>query len=315
MEYRTLGKSGLQVSALGLGCNNLGRQVDMPTTQAIIDKCLEYGMTFFDTADVYGAEKGKSEEFLGRALKAHRRDVVIATKGGAPMGEGPYGSGASRRYLMNALEDSLRRLDTDYIDLYQVHQFDPRTPLEETLRTLDDMVRSGKVRYVGCSNHSGVQIADAAAVAAREHFTPYISAQNRYNMLERQIERDVVPASLEHGLGVLPYYPLCAGLLTGKYSADFTPEGTRLTSGIRFYDGILENADFPLIDRLTKFAEDRDHTLLELAIGWLASQPAVGSVITGATRVEQIEQNLQSCDWRLTPEEMKQVDELYAVPA
>jgi aryl-alcohol dehydrogenase-like predicted oxidoreductase len=315
MEYRNLGNSGLIVSALGLGTNNIGRQVDMPTTQAIVDKCLEYGMTYFDTADVYGAERGKSEEFLGRALKPHRRDVVIATKGSGAMGDGPYWSGASRRYLMDALDASLRRLDTDYIDLYQIHFPDPKTPTEETLRALDDMVRSGKVRYVGCCNYSGLEIADAAAVAAREHLTPFISAQNRYNMIERDVEKDVVPASLEHGLGVVPFYPLLAGLLTGKYRRDYTPEGTRLTSGIHFYAGILENADYDLIQRLTDFAEERGHALLELSIGWLASQPAVGTVITGATRVEQIEQNLQSCEWRLTPEELKQVDELCGVAA
>ena len=315
MEYKNLGNSGLIVSALGLGTNNIGRQVDMAGTQAIVDKCLEYGMTFFDTADVYVAERGKSEEFLGQALKPHRRDVVIATKGSGPMGEGPYWSGGSRRYLMDALEASLRRLDTGYIDLYQIHFHDPKTPIEETLRALDDMVRSGKVRYVGCSNHSAVQIADAAAVADREHLTHFISAQNRYNLLERGIEKEVVPVSMQNGLGLLPFYPLSAGLLTGKYRADYTPEGTRLTSGIRFYAGILENADFPLIDRLTDFAQERDHTLLELAIGWLASQPVVGSVITGATRVEQIEQNLQSCEWRLTQDELTKVDELCSVAA
>jgi len=316
MEYRNLGSSGLQVSALGLGCNNIGRQVDQAGTQAIVDMCFEYGMTFFDTADVYGAEKGRSEEFLGRALKPHRRDVVIATKGSGVMGPGPYWSGASRRYLLDALDASLRRLDTDYIDLYQVHFPDPKTPIEETLRALDDMVRSGKVRYVGCSNYSGVQIADAAAAAAREHLTPFVSAQNRYNLLERDIERDVVPACLDHGLGLLPFYPLAAGLLTGKYRAgEPPPEGTRLTSGISFYQGVLENADFGLIERLTDFARERGHTLLELAIGWLASQPAVGSVITGATRVDQIEQNLKSCEWRLTPEELTQIDELAGVAA
>jgi aryl-alcohol dehydrogenase-like predicted oxidoreductase len=316
MEYKNLGNSGLQVSALGLGCNNIGRQVDQVGTQAIVDLCLDRGMTFFDTADVYGAERGRSEEYLGRALKQHRRDVVIATKGSGAMGEGPYWSGASRRYLMDALDASLRRLDTDYIDLYQVHFPDPRTPIEETLRTLDDMVRSGKVRYVGCSNYSGVQIADAAAVAAREHLTPLISAQNRYNMLERGVEKDVIPASLEHGLGVLPFYPLAAGLLTGKYRAgEPPPEGTRLTSGIHFYDGVLDNADFPLLERLTDFAQERGHTLLELAIGWLASQPAVGSVMTGATRVEQIEQNIKSSEWRLTHLELNQIDELMRVAA
>jgi aryl-alcohol dehydrogenase-like predicted oxidoreductase len=313
MEYRNLGNSGLQVSAIGLGTNNIGRQVDMAGTQAIVDKCIEHGVTLFDTADVYGAERGRSEEFLGRALKPHRRNIVLATKGSGRMGDGPYMAGTSRRYLMQALEASLRRLNTDYIDLYQVHFPDPQTPLEETLRALDDMVRSGKVRYVGCSNYSGLEIANAAAIAEREHLTPLISAQNRYNLLERDIERDVVPAALQHGLGVLPFYPLSAGLLTGKYRRDHTPEGTRLTSGIHFYAGILESADWDKIERLTDFAAERGRSLLELAIGWLASQPAVGSVITGATRVEQIEANILAGTWRLTREELRQVDEICGV--
>ncbi|HWC30431.1 MAG TPA: aldo/keto reductase, partial [Dehalococcoidia bacterium] len=272
----------------------------------------ELGMTLFDGADVYGTERGRGEEVLGRALKPYRRDIVLATKGGGRMGDGPYMAGASRRYLMDALEASLRRLDTDYIDLYQVHFPDSATPIEETLRALDDMVRSGKVRYVGCSNYSGLQLAEAAAVWQREHLTPLISAQNRYNLLERDIERDVVPAAMQYGMGVLPFYPLSAGLLTGKYLRDKTPEGTRLTSGIHFYDGILENADYSKIERLTDFAAERGHSLLELAIGWLASQPAVGSVITGATKVEQIEQNGLAGDWRLTQDELRKVDELCA---
>jgi aryl-alcohol dehydrogenase-like predicted oxidoreductase len=313
MEYRNLGNSGLIVSVVGLGCNNIGRQVDQAGTNAIVARCLDLGMTLFDTADVYGAERGCSEEYLGRALKPHRRNVVLATKGSGRMGEGPYMAGASRRYLMDALEASLRRLDTDYIDLYQVHFPDPSTPIEETLRALDDMVRSGKVRYVGCSNFSGLELAEAAAIWQREHLTPLISAQNRYNLLERDIERDVVPACLQHGMGVLPFYPLASGLLTGKYQPDQpTPEGTRLTSGIHFYAGVLENADYDLLARLTDFAAERGRSLLELAIGWLASQPAVGSVITGATRVEQIEQNGLAGDWRLTPDELRQVDALCA---
>jgi aryl-alcohol dehydrogenase-like predicted oxidoreductase len=192
-----------------------------------------------------------------------------------------------------------------------VHFPDPSTPIEETLRALDDMVRSGKVRYVACCNFSGLEIAEAAAVWQREHLSPLISAQNRYNMLERDIEQDVVPAAERHGLAILPFYPLASGLLTGKYQpGQPTPTGTRLTSGIHFYDGVLENADYPKLARLTDFAAERGHSLLELAIGWLASQPAVGSVITGATRVEQIEQNGLAGDWRLTADELRQVDKL-----
>ena len=311
MEYRNLGRSGLQVSAVGLGCNNIGRQVDQAGTVDIVNKCVEMGITYFDTADVYGAERGRSEEFLGKALKPHRRNVVLATKGSGRMGEGPYWAGNSRRYLMDALDASLRRLDTDYVDLYELHFPDPRTPIEETLRALEDMVRSGKVRYVGCCNFSLAQVCEAAAASGAAHTVSFVSAQNRYNLLEREIRDELIPACERLGMGILPYYPLASGLLTGKYRRDEpTPQGTRLTSGIHFYAGVLESADYDLLDRLTAFAAERGHSLLELAIGWLASQPAVGSVMTGATRVEQIEQNAKAGDWRLTSEEMKEVDSL-----
>ncbi len=308
MEYKNLGRSGLIVSALGLGCNNLGRQVDEAGTKAIVDKCVEMGITYFDGADVYGAPPGRSEEVLGKALKPYRRNVVLATKGTGRMGEGPGWSGASRRYLMDALDASLRRLDTDYIDLYQLHFPDANTPIEETLRALDDMVRSGKVRYVGCCNFSAWQVVEAAWTSKTEHLVPLVSAQNRYNMLERDIEKELIPAAQKYGLGILPFYPLAAGLLTGKYTRDHTPQGTRLTSGIHFYDGVLANANYDLLENLTTYAQERGHSLLELAIGWLASNPAVSCVMTGATKVEQIEANALASDWRLTPEEMTEVN-------
>jgi aryl-alcohol dehydrogenase-like predicted oxidoreductase len=227
------------------------------------------------------------------------------------MGEGPYWAGASRRYLMDALDASLRRLGTDYVDLYEIHFPDPATPIEETLRALEDMVRSGRVRYAGCCNYSVDQVCEAAAVSEEEHLISFVSAQNRYNLLERDIRADLIPACERLGIGVLPFYPLASGLLTGKYRrGEPPPTGTRLTSGIHFYDGVLANADWDLIERLTGFAAERGHTILELAIGWLASQPAVACVMTGATRVEQIEENAKSGDWRLTPEEMQQVDEI-----
>jgi aryl-alcohol dehydrogenase-like predicted oxidoreductase len=311
MEYRNLGRSGLQVSAVGLGCNNIGRQVDQENANAIVDKCVEMGITLFDGADVYGSERGRGEEVLGKALKPHRRNVVLATKGSGRMGDGPYWSGASRRYLMDALDASLKRLDTDYIDLYQVHFPDPATPIDETLRALEDTVRSGRVRYAGCSNYSVAQLTEAAVVAQREGLPLFASAQNRYNLLERDIRRDFIPACEKLGIGVLPFYPLASGLLTGKYRAsEPPPEGTRLTSGIHFYDGVLANADYATIGKLTEFAAERGHSILELAIGWLASQPAIGSVMTGATRVEQIEANAKAGNWRLTPQEMQAVDEL-----
>ena len=313
MEYRNLGRTGLQVSAVGLGCNNIGRQVDQEGANAIINKCVEMGITLFDGADVYGAQPGRGEEVLGAALKPHRRNVVLATKGSGRMGEGPYWSGASRRYLMDALDASLKRLGTDYVDLYQVHFPDPSTPIDETLRALQDMVASGRVRYVGCSNYSVAQLSEAAVVAQREGLPMFASAQNRYNLLERDMRRDFVPLCERLGIGVLPFYPLASGLLTGKYRAgEPPPPGTRLTSGIHFYAGVLDNADYVTIGKLTDFAAERGHSILELAIGWLASQPAIGSVITGATKVEQIEANAKAGDWRLTPDEMQQIDELVA---
>jgi aryl-alcohol dehydrogenase-like predicted oxidoreductase len=311
VEYRNVGRSGLQVSAVGLGCNNIGRQVDQAGANAIVNKCVEMGITYFDGADVYGSEPGRGEEVLGRALKPHRRNVVLATKASGRMGQGPYWAGASRRYLMDALDASLRRLGTDYVDLYQVHFPDPRTPIDETLRALDDMVGSGRVRYAGCCNFSANQVWEAAAAGRAGSLISFVSAQNRYNLLEREIRRDLIPACERLGIGVLPFYPLASGLLTGKYRRDQPPPaGTRLTSGIHFYEGVLANADWTVIERLTDFAAERGHTILELAIGWLASQPAVACVMTGATHVEQIEQNAKSGDWRLTPEEMQQVDEI-----
>jgi aryl-alcohol dehydrogenase-like predicted oxidoreductase len=312
MEYRNLGRSGLQVSAVGLGCNNIGRQVDQDGANAIINKCVEMGITYFDGADVYGSERGRGEEVLGKALKPHRRNVVLSTKASGRMGEGPYWAGASRKYLMDALDASLRRLGTDYVDLYQIHFPDPRTPIDETLRAMEDMVRSGKVRYVGCCNFSVAQVCEAAAASQSSHTISFISSQNRYNLLEREIRADLIPACERLGMGILPFYPLASGLLTGKYSRDHTPEGTRLTSGIHFYAGVLESADYDLLDNLTAFAVEHDHSLLELAIGWLASQPAVGSVMTGATRVEQIEANAKAGDWRLTSAEMAEVDSILA---
>lgn len=310
MEYRNLGNSGLQVSLVGLGCNNFGMRLDAAGTKAVVEKCLEVGITFFDTADVYG--RGLSEEYLGAALKGHRRNVVIATKSVSPMGEGPYWGGASRRYLMDALDDCLRRLDTDYIDLYQMHRPDPRTPIEETLRALDDMVRSGKVRYIGNSNYSGWQIVEAAWVAKTEHLTPFISAQNQYNLLERGIERDVVPAAQKYGLGILPYFPLASGFLTGKYRpGQPAPEGARLSGpmGAR----VLNDRNYEMLTKLEDFAQESGHTMLELAMSWLASKPYIGSVIAGATRPEQVEANAKAVGWKMTAEEMAKVDEIMGV--
>lgn len=314
MEYRNLGASGLQVSAVGLGCNNFGMRIDAGQTRAVVDAAIDAGINFFDTADIYGG-RGKSEEFLGAALQGHRRDVVVATKFFAPMGEGPLWGGASRRYIFEAVEASLRRLGTDYIDLYQVHFPDVKTPLEETMRALDDVVRSGKVRYIGCSNFAAWQVVDCQWIARTKHLMPFISAQNQYNLLDRHVERELAPACQAHGLGILPYFPLASGFLTGKYRpGEAAPEGTRLAAMGDRAKTTLSDANFAVLTKLEDFARQRGHTMLDLAIGWLASHPFVPSVIAGATKPEQVETNARAGEWRLTPEEMAEVDKITRRP-
>jgi len=312
MEYRNLGNSGLIFSAVGLGCNNFGGRTDAVQTGAVVNKCIEMGITLFDTADLYS--RGKSEEFMAPHLKPHRHDVVIATKSVGPMGEGPYWRGASRKYLMDALDACLRRLDTDYIDLYQLHMPDARTPIEETLRTLDDMVRSGKVRYVGCSNYSGWQLVESMWIAKTEHLEPFVSAQNQYSLLERAIETELVPAASKYKVGILPYFPLASGFLTGKYQREAPmPEGARLSAPNSPFAGrVLTDANYDALDKLKEFAEARGHTMVELAFSWLASKPYVGSVIAGATRPEQVVENAQAADWKLTAEDYQTIDDILA---
>ena len=308
MEYKNLGRSGLQVSVVGLGCNNFGMRCDYDQSQAVVHKALDEGITLFDTADVYGGQ-GKSEEFLGKILKGKRNDVVIATKWGMKMGEGPHKSGASRKYIVAAVEDSLRRLDTDYIDLYQLHRPDTTTPIEETLRALDDLVSSGKVRYIGHSNFAGWQATEAHFVAQREHLTPFISAQNEYSLLERRIENELVPACNAYGVSILPFFPLASGFLTGKYrQGQDLPAGTRLANAAPMASRILTEKNYEMLAKLEDFAEARGKTMVDLAIGWLASLPHVGSVIAGATKPEQITQNVAAGNWKLTAEELAEVD-------
>ncbi|TPW00817.1 MAG: oxidoreductase, aryl-alcohol dehydrogenase like protein [Alphaproteobacteria bacterium] len=308
MEYRNLGASGLQVSAVGLGCNNFGRRCDAAQTKTVVEKAIELGVTFFDTADIYGP-RGVSEEYLGAALKEHRRNVVIATKFAGPMGDGPLWGGASRRYIFEAVDASLRRLGADYIDLYQIHFPDVNTPIEETMRALDDVVRAGKARYIGCSNFASWQVVESQWVARGQHLTPFVSAQNQYNLLDRRIERELAPACQKYGLGVLPYFPLANGFLTGKYRpGEPPPEGTRLAAMQgRGAEQTLTDANYELLGKLESFARERAHSMLDLAIGWLASQPFVSSVIAGATKPEQIEQNVAAAAWKLTGEEMADV--------
>jgi len=308
VEYRNLGDSGLKISLAGLGCNNFGMRCDPEQSRAVVHRALDEGVTFFDTADIYG-NRGGSEESLGKALGKRRREVVVATKFGMPMGAGPYDRGASRRYLMAAAEASLRRLDTDYLDLYQLHQPDPDTPQEETLAALDDLVRAGKVRYLGNSNFSGWQVADADWISRTRSFARYVSAQNQYNLLDRRIERDLLPACQKFGLGMLPYFPLASGFLTGKYRRGAEPpEGTRLAVMQPIAKQVMTEQNFATLERLEEFARGRGHTLVELATSWLACQPVVSSVISGATRPEQVTENVKACGWKLTDEERKQVD-------
>jgi aryl-alcohol dehydrogenase-like predicted oxidoreductase len=312
MEYRNLGRSGLQVSIVGLGCNNFGMRVDLEGTRAIVAKCLEVGINLFDTADIYGGA-GKSEEFLGQALAGHRDEAVIATKFGGKMGEGPHRSGASRKYIVAECEASLRRLGTDHIDLYQVHFPDVKTPIDETLRALDDLVRAGKVRYIGNSNFAGWQIAEADFLARQAGATPFISAQNEYNLLVRDVEKEVVPACERFGLGMLPYFPLASGFLTGKYrQGQELPADSRFAAwgGARgaFVQRTMNDRNFEILQKLEAFAGERGHTVHDLAMSWLACKPVTGSVIAGATKPEQVAQNAAAAEWKLTAEEMAEVD-------
>ncbi|GAB3798386.1 aldo/keto reductase [Micromonospora zhanjiangensis] len=315
MTYRRLGDSGLVVSAVGIGCNNFGRKLDADGTRAVVDAALNAGINFFDTADIYGEPHGGSEELLGAALKGRRDDVVVATKFGMDMDgmNGPdHGARGARRYVVRAVEASLRRLGTDHIDLYQMHEPDPGTPIEETLRALDDLVRAGKVRYLGNSNFAGWQIADADWTAQAAGLTRFVSAQNHYSLLERTVETEVVPACERFGLGLLPFFPLANGLLTGKYRRDEQPPaGSRLAGGGR-YAQRLAAADWDTIEAIGAYAAERDLTMLQVAIGGLAAQPAVTSVIAGATTADQVRANAAAGSWQPSDEDLAALREILA---
>jgi len=307
MEIRNVGKSGLRVSAVGLGCNNFGR-LDIESSRKVVHRALDLGITLFDTADIYG-NKGGSEEQLGEILGARRKDIVLATKFGMAMSD--IQQGASRRYILQAVEDSLRRLKTDWIDLYQLHQPDPLTPIEETLRTLDDLIRAGKVRYAGCSNLKAWQVADAHWTAKTQGFNRFISAQDEYSMLVRDAERELIPALEVKGMGLLPYFPLASGMLTGKYRhGGELPAGTRMALMKRFTDRYMTEENWAIVDRLQAFCDARGHTLLELAFSWLLSRPSLASVIAGATKPEQIEMNAKAADWKLSAHDLAEIDKI-----
>jgi aryl-alcohol dehydrogenase-like predicted oxidoreductase len=309
MRYRPLGSSGLLVSVVGLGCNNFGSRVDLEGTRAVVTAALDNGITLFDTADTYG-NKGGSETLLGHILRTRRDDVVLATKFGNDMG-GAYGpdfnARASRRYIRKAVEGSLRRLQTDYIDLFQLHAPDAFTPIEETLAALEEIVRDGKVRYVGSSNLVAWQIADAEWTARASGTIRFISAQNHYNLLERSIEAELIPAAQKYGIGVLPYFPLANGILTGKYTRDSQPSpGTRLAGR----QDELTDEIFDRVEALETFARERGRSLLDVAIGGLAAQPAVTSVITGATTAEQIRANAVAGEWQPRADDLAVLDKI-----
>ncbi len=308
MQYRRLGDSGLKVSLVGLGCNNFGRRLDRECTERVVHTALDSGITLFDTADVYSA--GASEEYLGAALGSRRNDIIVATKFRSPMGEGPYTQGGSRRYIVRALEDSLRRLGTEYIDLYQMHSPDNDTPIEETLSTLHDLVREGKIRYIGSSNFAGWQIADAAWTARVHGWAPFISAQNHYSLLERTVETEVIPACERFVVGMIPYFPLASGLLTGKYRrGQPSPEGTRLANSPAA-NRWLNDDRFDLVEGLERLAQERGLSILQIAIGGLAAQPGVSSVIAGATKPEQVKANVEAGLWQPSAEELAEIDRI-----
>jgi aryl-alcohol dehydrogenase-like predicted oxidoreductase len=310
MQIRNLGGSGLRVSAVGLGCNNFGQRTDLETSRKVIHRALDLGVTLFDTADIY-AGMGGSETVLGTVLGDRRKDIVLATKFSKPMAADGTKQGASRRYIMSALEASLKRLKTDYIDLYQQHDYDPATPLEETLRALDDLVRQGKVRYIGNSNFPAWRIAEAEFTARAMNVNRFISCQDEYSLVVRDIEKDLLPAAQEYELGLLPFFPLASGLLTGKYQRGAAPPAdTRFGKTPALRDRYVTTRNEEIVDQLKAFAENRGHTLLELAFSWLAARPQVASVIAGATRVEQIEQNVKAISWSLSEQEMAEVDRM-----
>ncbi len=310
MRYRPLGKSGLLVSVVGLGCNNFGGRLDLAGTRAVVDAAIDAGITLFDTADIYGGP-GASESQLGQVLEGRRDEVVLATKFGHQSYDMAYpaaaGAKGGRAYIRRAVEASLRRLRTDYIDLYQLHTPDPATPVEETLAALDELVKEGKVRYLGHSNLAGWQIAEAAHLASERGLTPFVSAQNHWSLLDREVEREVVPAALHYGVGVLPYFPLAQGLLTGKVSrGEAPPVGSRLAER----EHLLTDERMDVVEALTKWGDAHGRSILEIAIGALAAQPGCSSVIAGATKPEQIAANVAAGEWEPTADELAEIDEI-----
>ncbi len=311
MEFRNLGNSGLRISVVGLGGNNFGWYIGEQESISVINAALDAGINFIDTADVY--DNGTSEICVGKAVRGKRDRVIIATKFGNRMGKGPNERGGSRYYIMQAVEASLRRLQTDYIDLYQMHSPHPTTPLEETLRALDDLVRSGKVRYIGCSNFAGWQLGDALWTSRLLNLNSFITVQTRYNLLDREIEAELVPACQAHKIGVIPWGPLAGGFLTGKYRpGEKGPADGRLSNKMPtpIYEGLLNEANWAKLARWEEYAKARGHSMGELAIAWLLGKPWISTVIAGVKRPEQVAPNVAAAEWKLTPKEVAEVDAL-----
>lgn len=308
MEYRRLGNSGLKVSALGLGTNAFGKRADAQTSESIIHSAIDAGITFIDTANIYAGTE--SENIIGNALNGRRHEVVLTTKAGLPRGTGAYERGSSRRHLMAELEGSLTRLKTDYLDLYQIHTFDPETPLDETLRTLDDMVRSGKVRYIGASNYYAWELMKAAGISDKLGLNRYISMQTSYSLADRTPERELIPMCLDQGIGIIPYFPLAGGILTGKYaSAQDAPEGSRADTDPGF-KRFLGDRTIELSRQVSELAGELGCATSALSLAWLMAQPAVSTVIVGATRTEQLQGNLASIELKLDASALARLDEI-----
>ncbi len=306
MEYRRLGNSGLQVSVIGLGTNNFGARNDYPAAERVLKQALEEGINFIETSNTYGG--GVAEEFIGQALKGSRDQVLLATKVASNLGDGPNQHGASRKHIMAQVEVSLRKLQTDYIDLYQIHYYDPFTPLDESLRTMHNLVMQGKVRYIGCSNFAAWQVAEAMGVARALDLEPVVSVEPEYSMLKRGIEKELLPCCQRYNVGILPYFPLASGFLTGKYRRDQqAPAGTRLAVQTQRAETILTAENFDVLEQLEAFAATRSRTMVELAFAWLLAHSQVSSVIAGATQPEQISANAKASDWHLTAEEMAEL--------
>ncbi len=313
MKAKTLGVSGLRVSALGLGCINFGMMCDQRATDSVVHKALDLGITFFDVANNYGGPHGRAENMLSKSLGNRRSDIVIGTKFGGASGRGGGSllGGGSRNFILAAVEASLLALATDYIDLYQLHFPDFETPIDETLRTLDDLIRQGKVRYIGCSNYPAWMLVQAQWTAKEIGTNAFISVQNRYSLVKREVEAEVVPAANTHGVGILPYFPLESGLLTGKVKrGEEPPNGSRLSM---WKGAFIKDHKFDVIDKLQDLGNETGHKLLDYAIGWLIAQPHVGSVIAGATSPDQVVQNFAAAEASLTIEELNKVSEITSI--